>query len=335
MLDPPQKKKSHRGFWIAFVVVVPLLSVAFGVYNGLLFVNRSTPEKTLNAFCNAMQRKDDLEAYGQYSSVYQRTYPEQQFGSDMSLDRVVSCSYDSISVSGSRAVTRMRLVYASGAANDNTVILRQDSDWKIDGGMNFSTPRRTLETFCLAMQRGDYPLAHDQFITQYQSGYSEQQFERDALLDKVTSCSFGPVSLSGSSALTNLVLVHASKAADDDPITLSQDGKDVWKIAHGINLSTPLTTMNAFCNAMQSGDYQTAYNQFSDQFQKTVSQQVFVAAFSRNKVSSCLHDSPAISGMSAMTMVKLVIASGLAFRDAVILVQDSSTGWKIDDVKLI
>ncbi len=335
MLDHLQKKKSHRGFWIAFVVVVPLLSVVFGVYNGLLYVNRSTPEKTLSAFCSAMQGKDDLKAYSQYSSAYQHTYPEQQFDSDMSVDRVTSCSYGSVSLSGSRAVTRLRLFYASGAASDNTMILRQDGDWKIDGGVNFSTPQRTLEAFCHAMLHGDYPLAHDQFAAAYERAYSEQQFERDVLLDKVTSCSFGPVSVSGSNALTNLALVHASRQANNDPITLSQNGNDVWKIANGINLSTPLTVVSAFCHAMQSGDYQTAYNQFSGQFQKTVSQQAFVDTFSRNKVSTCMHDSPAMSGTSAMTMVKLTIASGLAFRDAVILVQDGGTAWKIDDVELM
>ena len=335
MLDHPQKTKSHRGFWIAFVVVVPLLSVVFGVYNGLLYVNRSTPEKTLSAFCSAIQSKDDLKAYNQYSRAYQHTYPEQQFDSDMSVDRVTSCSYSSVSLSGSRAITKLRLVYASRAANDNTVILRQDGDWKIDAAMNFSTPYRTLETFCHAIQRGDYPLAHDQFAAQYQRAYSEQQFERDVLLDKVTSCSFGPVSVSGSNALTNLALVHASREANNDPITLRQNANNIWKIANGINLSTPLTTVNAFCNAMQSGDYQTAYNLFSGQFQKTVSQRAFVNTFSRNKVTTCMHDSPAMSGTSAMTMVKLTIASGLAFRDAVRLVQDGSAGWKIDNVELM
>src|SRR2546426_12972 len=156
MLDRPQKKKSHRGFWIAFVVVVPLLSVVFGVYNGLLYVNRSTPEKTLSAFCSAMQSKDDLKAYSQYSSAYQHTYPEQQFDSDMSVDRVTSCRYGSVSLSGSRALTRLTLFYASGAASDNTMILRRDGDWKIDGGIILSTPLTTVNVFCNAMQSGNY-----------------------------------------------------------------------------------------------------------------------------------------------------------------------------------
>src|SRR5262249_59902648 len=117
MLDSIRQRK--REFWIALVLLMPLLSITTGIYAGVTSATRSTPDKTLATFCNAMRSGDTSRAYSQYSSQYQRSYPRQQFESDMSADAVSLCSYNSISVSnaGDGAIARLRLVYASGAAD--------------------------------------------------------------------------------------------------------------------------------------------------------------------------------------------------------------------------
>src|SRR5229473_709254 len=228
MLDHPDQKKNHRGRWITFMVAVPLLSVIFGVYTGFLYATRPTPEKTLLAFCRAVQSGDDLQAYSQYSNAYQHTYPKQQSENDLSVDKVISCTYGAVMLSGNKATTRMRLVHASGVANTDTVNLSQE------GGSN-----------------------------------------------------------------------------------------NEWKIESGIHLSTPLETVNAFCNAIQNGDYQMAYTQLSENFQKTVSKREFVSAFAQSKMTTCSHNSLTISGTSATAMLKLVSAFSPEYSDVVILVQDS------------
>src|SRR6266849_4472558 len=98
------------------------------------------------------------------------------------------------------------------------------------------------------------------------------------VLDKVISCTHTSIAVSGPSALTHLTLVHASKVTNNDLVILSQDDNDMWKIESGIHLSTPLETVNAFCNAIQSGNYQMAYTQLSENFQKPVSKREFVSA---------------------------------------------------------
>src|SRR6266516_4091962 len=70
-----------RELWIALILLMPLLSITIGIYAGVSTATRSTPDKTLAAFCNAMQSGNIPRAYGQYSSRYQHTYSKQQFES--------------------------------------------------------------------------------------------------------------------------------------------------------------------------------------------------------------------------------------------------------------
>lgn len=335
MIDHTGQKKGRRWLWISFVVLVPLLSIAFGFYSGFLYVNRPTVEKTLSAFCSAVQSGDDAKAYAQLSSAYQHAYPRQQFESDLAGDKVTSCIYGSVRLSGIKAVSRMSLVHASGMTNSNMISLSQDagsnSEWTITSGIHLSTPLKTMTTFCNAVQHGDYKTAHSQLVNIYQQAYPEQQFASDIVQDKVISCTHAAIVISGSTASTILTLVHASKMTNTDIISLSQDGNNIWKIENGIHLSTPLETLNTFCNALQSGNYQMAYMQFSQDFQKTVPEQDFAGAFAQNNGVSCSHEALTISGNSATAMVKLASA----YNTLVLLVQDSSNAWKIGDVRLL
>src|SRR5579863_3911785 len=88
MPDQNGQKKDRRWLWLAFIVIVPLLAIAIGVYSGFQYVNRPAPAKTLAAFCNAMRSGDTVMAYGQFSNAYQHAYPRQQFASDMAVDKV-------------------------------------------------------------------------------------------------------------------------------------------------------------------------------------------------------------------------------------------------------
>jgi len=338
MLDQDGQKKNRRWFWTVFVVVVPLLSAAFGVYSGFQYVNRPTPEKTLGTFCDAVQRGDETTAYAQFASAYQYAYPKQQFASDIAVDKVISCSFGAVKLSGMRAMTGMSLIHASGMTNSDMVSLSQDGGssnaWTIESGLHLSTPLQTVARFCNAVRSGDYNAAHNQFTSEYQHDYPEPQFASDMLQDKVSSCNYAAIVVSGSSASTVLTLVHVSKMMNTDVISLSQDGNSVWKIANGIHLSTPLEALNTFCNALQHGNYQVAYMQLSEDFQKTVSEQEFVSGFTQNPVTSCSHDSLTIAGNSATSTVKLASALIPSYSELVLLVQDSSSNWKIVDARM-
>src|SRR6266699_2871889 len=130
MFDSIGQRK--REFWIALILLMPLLSITIGIYAGVSTATRSTPDKTLTTFCNALQSGNSSRAYSQYSHHYQRAYSKRQFESDMYADTVISCSHDSISTSssGDTAIARLKLVYASGATEKDTVILSQDNSSK-------------------------------------------------------------------------------------------------------------------------------------------------------------------------------------------------------------
>jgi FHA domain len=87
------------------------------------------------------------------------------------------------------------------------------------------------------------------------------------------------------------------------------------------NLHSPERTLDTFCNALRSGDYQTAYNQLSPGQQSlSQSEADFANSFSHgNRVVSCSYTNVSESGNSAMTTVTLI--------------RDSSFNWRIDGFK--
>jgi limonene-1,2-epoxide hydrolase len=339
MFDSIGQRK--RELWIALILLMPLFSITIGIYAGVSSATRSTPDKTLAAFCNAMQSGNTTRAYSQYSSRYQRTYSKQQFESDMSADAVISCSYNSISVSnsGDRVRARLRLDYASGAAEKDIVTLSRDSssknEWKIDSGISLSTPAGLLDTFCTAVQAGNYNAAHAAFVDRYQHEYPIQQLKNDVSIDKVVSCTHDAVSVSGINGLAMLTFVHASGVLDNDIITLSQDHTNIWKIENGINFATPIRTLAIFCNAMRGGDYRAAYDQLTNAFQDMVPEPQFAAIFSQNKITLCKYGPFSIAQTRAEVILNLSNTASLAYRSIVRLVQQGASDWKIDDFGLL
>jgi hypothetical protein len=125
--------KNRRVLWIALsILILLLISVA-----SLLLINyihRSTPDKTLSAFCTALQRRDYRSAYGQFSRNLQRTVSEAAFAAAFSQDSVTACSYGASDDSQERVAIVLMLTHASKGVNNDIVTLIKDGndDWKID-----------------------------------------------------------------------------------------------------------------------------------------------------------------------------------------------------------
>ncbi len=94
--------------------------------------------------------------------------------------------------------------------------------------------------------------------------------------------------------------------------------------------STPQETLDRYCSALQSGDYQTAYNQLSSELQSQFTESQFATAASEkySQVSSCVHASPDASGSKAASTLTLSYAAVSKEDAAVSLVQENNA-WKI------
>jgi hypothetical protein len=114
------------------LIVLLLISISAFFING--YINRSTPNKTLDAFCSALQRQNYQSAYSQFSQKLQKTFSESTFASSLSLNIVTACTYTPTRENGNSITTTMRIVHGSAGANDDVITLIATSDqvWKID-----------------------------------------------------------------------------------------------------------------------------------------------------------------------------------------------------------
>jgi hypothetical protein len=132
---PALSAKSQRRRWIASGILAVLVLVALASFRLVLYLNQSTPDKTLDAFCHALLQADYRSAYNQFSAILQRTIPEDAFAVPLSQDRVMACTHSSAGTFGIQsALSQLTLVHTSHGKNTDIVSLVKDvhNDWKID-----------------------------------------------------------------------------------------------------------------------------------------------------------------------------------------------------------
>ena len=81
--NPPipqqRRKKSRRGLWVVLTIVVLIALLAVAVFAAAAYVNRSTPQKTLTAFCTDLNANNYHDAYAQMSQNFQSHTSEAAF----------------------------------------------------------------------------------------------------------------------------------------------------------------------------------------------------------------------------------------------------------------
>jgi hypothetical protein len=131
----PAPKKSRRRRWViaGIVAVLVLLLASVASYFTISYINRSTPNKTLDTFCNALQHEDYLSAYNQFSPGLQKGIPEADFATVLSQDKITVCTHGNTNDSTNSVTTNLKLVHASKGINADVVTLAKDSNsiWKI------------------------------------------------------------------------------------------------------------------------------------------------------------------------------------------------------------
>jgi len=126
---------SQRWRWGTPDVLATLAYVALSLLTLVLSVHQSTPDRTLDAFCQALLQANYRSAYRQFSVTLQQTISEDAFAAPLSQDRVTACTHSNAGTFGSRNVlSQLTLVHASQGRNTDVVALTKDAgnQWKID-----------------------------------------------------------------------------------------------------------------------------------------------------------------------------------------------------------
>ena len=222
-----QVRRRERRFILIGLGILVVIALAIG---GYFYYNRSTPEKTLDAFCTAMQGQDYQTAYDQLANSLQSNETEFEFANTLRANgKVNTCTHSSANTTNNKATAKMTIVTSSGQASSSSIALTADSgsNWKLS--LFPTTPSMTLTAFCNALQNKDYPTAYAQLTNGIKRLHAEAQFETDFA---GLTCSYSNISPSGSTTLATVTFKNSSGQTASAKVALIQDGEsnNNWKI---------------------------------------------------------------------------------------------------------
>jgi hypothetical protein len=127
----PVKKKHGRFFNQWFL----LLAIAI-VYLLVAYINRSTPEKTLATFCDALAHGQYQAAYDQLTTVVKNQVPEEKFATvwvaKNANGKIGNCIISHVSDNGASGFGTMTYTVAGGSIESNRyALVNESSVWKI------------------------------------------------------------------------------------------------------------------------------------------------------------------------------------------------------------
>jgi FlaG/FlaF family flagellin (archaellin) len=136
-----QRRKGRIGLWIAIAVVV-LLVVAGSTWGAFSYVNRSTPTKTLQAFCTAFQKGDAQGLYNVLSKRAQAQASVDKLKAVFSFleyaGGIENCTVGNIQENGSTAIgnVTMNLKGSKPGQPYPERLINEGGTWKIDDSPN-------------------------------------------------------------------------------------------------------------------------------------------------------------------------------------------------------
>ena len=222
-----QVRRRDRRFILLGVGLLIVIALAIGSY---FYFNRSTPEKTLDAFCTAMQGQDYQTAYNQLSNSLQSNETELEFANTLRANgKVNTCTHSSANTTNGRATANVTIVTNSGQSSSSNITLTPENgnNWKLS--LFPTTPIMTLTAFCNALQNKDYSTAYAQLTNGIKRLHAEAQFETDFAS---LTCSYSNISPSGSTTSATVIFKNSSGQTANAKVALIQDGEsnNNWKI---------------------------------------------------------------------------------------------------------
>jgi limonene-1,2-epoxide hydrolase len=222
-----QVRRRDRRFLLIGLGLLVVIALAVG---GYFYFSRSTPEKTLDAFCNAMQGQDYQTAYNQLANSLQSSETEHEFANTLRADgKVNTCTHSAANTTNNKATAKVTIVNGSGQTSSSSITLAADSGniWKLS--LFPTTPSMTLTAFCNALQNKDYATAYTQLTNAVKRLHAEAQFETDFAS---LTCSYSNISPSGNTATASVTFKTTSGQTANAKVALVQDGdsNNNWKI---------------------------------------------------------------------------------------------------------
>jgi len=222
---PPARRLRRRWLWIGLIIVV-ILGIAGGA--AIVFFTRATPEKTLDAYCNALRGQDYNSAYTMLSTSLQHGATEAEFAAkQQAVGRTTICTHDSANVTGNEATANLTLI-SGGLSYAGIISLTSASgDWKIS--VLLSSPQLTLTIFCNALRAGDTHTAYNEYSQSLKNANPEAAF---AQTFSGVTCIFSSVNASGNSGTANIVFVNSAGPSTPYVVLLIQDpaNNSDWRI---------------------------------------------------------------------------------------------------------
>ncbi len=129
--SPTQRPKRRRGYFITLALIVLLVLIAVGTY---VYLNRSTPDKTLTTYYAALIHGDYQTAYDQLSTASQGKLTEPAFVQFwQALGGVKAWSTTSLQEQGSTATAALTLTLGNGQTRPASItLIDENGEWKIE-----------------------------------------------------------------------------------------------------------------------------------------------------------------------------------------------------------
>ena len=129
-LPPAQKLKRRRGLVLSLVIVALAVIIAVGAY---VYLNRSTPDKTITTYYSALVHNDFQTAYSQFSTSAQGNTSEQQFVNFwQGLGGVKAWTLVSTQEQGPAATSTVTVTLGNGQTRLATIkLVDENGTWKI------------------------------------------------------------------------------------------------------------------------------------------------------------------------------------------------------------
>lgn len=245
----------------------------------------STPTQTLTDYCSALKNADYQTAYNQFSNGI-KGLSESQYATLLKLyGKVTNCAPSNVNDSSGSGTINLSFANLGNVVFDYTLV-NDNGTWKVKNQTVRSTPSFTLNLYCVALKTGDYQTSYNNLSSAIRSQLTEDQFVAAGSENGTRTVTDCMVSNVDDAAGTGRVTITASNGlVSSQDYALTQEN-GTWKIS--ALTSTATETLNNFCSALKSEDYQSAFSDLSSTAQSQVgSADQFASSFSSNKVTDC------------------------------------------------